>query len=126
MIIAASAATAFLLSVLGLFGALSDAQRQRRRELAIRIALGAQRRHMIFLILREGGRLASAGIVAGTLGSLAMSRMLTRIAPGNGSPPLWVWLAAPLVLAGAVIIASVLPARSASIVNPVTIMGDGN
>ena len=126
LIVGASATTAFLLSVIGLFGALSDAQRQRRRELAIRIALGAQRRHMIFLVLREGGRLACAGIAAGTLGSLALSRMLTRIAPGSGPPPLWVWLAAPLVLAGAVVIASVLPARSASIVNPVTIMRDGN
>lgn len=126
MIIGASATTAFLLSVLGLFGALNDAQRQRRRELAIRIALGARRRHMIFLVLREGGRLACAGILAGTLGSLALSRMLTRIAPGNVLPPLWVWLAAPLVLAGAVVIASVLPARSASIVNPVTIMSDSN
>ena len=126
VIIGASATTAFLLSVLGLFGALSDAQRQRRRELAIRIALGAQRRHMIFLVLREGSRLACAGIAAGTLGSLALSRMLTRIAPGKGLPPLWVWLIAPIVLAGAVVIASVLPARNAAIVNPVTIMRDGN
>jgi ABC-type antimicrobial peptide transport system permease subunit len=52
--------------------------------------------------------------------------MLTRIAPGNSSPALWVWLAAPVVLAAAVVIASVLPARSASIVNPLTIMRDEN
>jgi putative ABC transport system permease protein len=110
--------------VLGLFGALSDAARQRRRELAVRLALGARRRHVIFQVLREGGRLAGAGMVAGTLGSLLLSRMLDRIAPGTGSPPFWVWLAAPLVLAGAVLIASVLPARRSLIVNPLTIMGD--
>jgi ABC-type lipoprotein release transport system permease subunit len=126
MIIGASATTAFILSVLGLFGALSDAARQRRRELAIRMALGAQRWHVIFQVLREGGRLAFAGALAGTLGSLLLSRMLTRIAPGNSSPALWVWLAAPVVLAAAVVIASVLPARSASIVNPLTIMRDEN
>jgi hypothetical protein len=126
MIIGASATTAFILSVLGLFGALSDAARQRRRELAIRMALGAQRWHVIFQVLREGGRLACAGALAGTLGSLLLSRMLARIAPGNGSPALWVWLAAPLVLAGAVAIASVLPARRASIVNPLTIMRGEN
>jgi ABC-type lipoprotein release transport system permease subunit len=126
MIIGASATTAFILSVLGLFGALSDAARQRRRELAIRMALGAQRWHVIFQVLQEGGRLACAGALAGTLGSLLLSRMLARIAPGNGSPALWVWLAAPLVLAGAVAIASVLPARSSSLVNPLTIMRDEN
>jgi hypothetical protein len=126
MIIGASATTALVLSVLGLFGALSDAVRQRRREFAVRIALGAQRRHVIRQVLGEGGRLATAGTLAGTLGSLLLSRMFARIAPGHGSPALWVWMAAPLLLAAVVLIASVFPARRASIVNPLTIMGDQN
>ena len=126
MIIGASATTALILSVLGLFGALSDAARQRRRELAVRIALGAQRWRVIWQVLIEGGRLACAGVLAGMLGSLLLSRWLARITVGNRSPALWVWLAAPLVLAGAVVIASVLPARRASIVNPLTIMRDDN
>ncbi len=126
MIIGASATTALVLSILGLFGALSDAVRQRRREFAVRIALGAQRRHVIRQVLGEGGRLAMAGTLAGTLGSLLLSRMLARIAPGHGSPALWVWMAAPLLLAAVVLIASVLPARRASIVNPLTIMSDQN
>ena len=126
MIIGASATTALVLSVLGLFGALSDAVRQRRREFAVRIALGAQRRHVIRQVLSEGGRLAMAGTLAGTLGSLLLSRMLARIAPGHGLPALWVWMAAPMLLAAVVLIASVLPARRASIVNPLTIMRDQN
>jgi putative ABC transport system permease protein len=126
LIIGASATTAFILSALGLFGALSDAARQRRRELAVRIALGAQRRHLILLVLREGGRLACAGALAGTLGSLLLSRMLVRIAPGNHSPALWMWLAAPLVMALTVAIASVLPARRALIVNPLETLRDEN
>ena len=126
MIIGASATTALILSVLGLFGALSDAVRQRRREFAVRIALGAQRRHVIFQVLREGGRLACTGALAGTFGSLLLSRMLARIAPSNGLPALWVWMAAPLMLAGVVVIASVLPARRALIVNPLTILRDDN
>jgi ABC-type lipoprotein release transport system permease subunit len=126
MIIGASAALALSLSVLGLFGALSDAVRQRRREFAVRIALGAQRRHVIWQVLKEGGRLASAGILAGTLGSLLLSRTLARIAPGNGLPALWVWMAAPLLLAVSVVIASVFPARRASVVNPLTIMREDN
>jgi macrolide transport system ATP-binding/permease protein len=126
VIIGASATTAFLLSVLGLLGALNDAARERRRELAVRIALGAPRWRVVCQVLREGGRLACAGTLAGMLGSLLLSRLLVRITPGGGLPALWVWLAAPLVLAVAVVIASVLPARRAAIVNPLTIMRDDN
>ena len=126
MIVGASAATALVLSILGLFGALNDAARQRRRELAIRIALGAQRWRVIYQVLQEGGRLACAGTLAGLLASLALSRLLARITPVNSSPALWVWLAAPLVLAVAVAIASVLPARRALLINPLTIMRDDN
>jgi len=126
MMLGASAATALLLSVLGLFGALDEAARQRRREFVVRIALGAQRRHVIWQVLSEGGRLAFGGTLAGMLGSLLLLRMLARILPYNGSPALWVWLAAPLVLGAGVALASVVPARSALIVNPLTIMRDDN
>ncbi len=125
-IMGASAAAGLLLSLLGLYGALSDAARQRRRELAVRIALGAQRWRVIGQVLGEGGRLACGGAAAGILGSLGLSRLLARIIPVGGSPALWVWLAAPLVLAGAVAVAGVLPARRALMVNPLTIMRDDN
>jgi putative ABC transport system permease protein len=126
IILGASTTTALVLSVLGLFGALSDAARHRRRELAVRIALGAQRWRVIGQVLTEGGRLACAGALAGTVMSLLLLRLLARITPGNRSPALWVWLAAPFVLAVVVAIASVLPARRAVIVNPVTILRDDN
>lgn len=124
LLLGASATMALLLSVLGLFSALSNAARQRRRELAIRIALGASRWRIIGQVLGEGVRLACAAAVAGTLLSLELSRWMSGITPGSGSPALWVWVAAPLALAGVVIIASILPARSASMTNPLTIMRD--
>jgi ABC-type antimicrobial peptide transport system permease subunit len=124
LIIGASATTALLLSVLGLFGALSDAVRQRRREFALRIALGAQRRHVIWQVLKDGGRLAFAGTLAGTLGSLLLARTLAEIVPGNASPAFWIWLAAPLLLGVSVVIASVVPARRALILNPLVILRD--
>ena len=126
MILGASAATALILSILGLFGALSDAARQRSRELAICVALGAQRWRIVYYVLKEGARLACAGTLAGLLGSVALSRLLARITPGNRSPALWVWLAAPLVLFVAVVLASLLPARRALLINPLTIMRDDN
>jgi ABC-type lipoprotein release transport system permease subunit len=126
MILGASATTALLLSVLGLFGAMSDAARQRRRDLAVRIALGAQRWRVIGQVIGEEGRLACAGTAAGMLASFLVSRWLTGITSSSDSPTLWVWLAAPLVVAGAVAIASVIPARRALLVKPLTIMRDDN
>jgi putative ABC transport system permease protein len=126
MILGVSGSIALLLSGLGLFGALSDAARQRRRELAVRMALGAQRWRVIGHVMGEGGRLAAAGAVAGMLGSLVLSRWLSGITHGSASPALWVWLSAPLVLAGAVVIASLVPARRAVIVNPIMVLRDEN
>jgi hypothetical protein len=97
-IVGASATTALMLSVLGLFGALSDAARQRRRELAIRIALGAQRWRVICEVLKEGGRPACAGTVAGKLGSLLVPRSwpesyrsTSRRRYGRGCPRRFCW-----------------------------------
>ncbi|HEY6290458.1 MAG TPA: ABC transporter permease [Terriglobia bacterium] len=126
LILGVSATMALLLSVLGLFGALNDAARQRRRELAIRIALGAQRWRVIGQVLGEGVRLAAAGTLAGMLASLALSRWMSGITRGSGWPALWVWLAAPIALAGVVTMASVLPARRALMVNPLMIMREDN
>jgi ABC-type lipoprotein release transport system permease subunit len=122
LLLGVSAAMALVLSVLGLFGALSDAARQRRRELAIRIALGAPRWRVIGQVLGEGVRLACAGTLAGMFASLVLLRWMSGITLGSGSPALWVWLAAPLALAGVVTVASVLPARRVLMTNPLTIM----
>lgn len=126
IIIGASATMALILSILGLFGAMSDAARQRRHELAVRIALGAQRWRIICQVLGDGGRLACAGALIGMLVSVALSRLLAHMTPVDSSPALWVWLAPPLMLGIAVVIAGVVPARRASILNPLTIMRDDN
>jgi len=122
VILGVSATIALLLCVLGLFGALNDAARQRRRELAIRIALGAQRWRVIGQVLGGGVRLACAGTLAGLLVSVALSQWMSGITRASGSPALWVWLAAPIALAGVIAMASVLPARRALMVNPLLIM----
>jgi predicted permease len=123
-LVGASAATALALGVLGLYGVMTDAVRQRRREIAVRVALGAQGWRVIGQLLVEGGRLAGAGTVAGMLGSLMVTRWLARFVPNAGALTVWVWLGAPLLLLGAVAIASVLPARRALMVDPLTIMRD--
>jgi predicted permease len=124
VLVGASAATALMLGVLGLYGAMTDAAHQRRREIAVRLALGAQGWRVIGRLFAEGVRLAGVGSVAGMLGSVVVARWLARLTPMEGSPAVWVWLAAPLVSVAAVAIASVFPARRALRLNPLAILRD--
>jgi MacB-like periplasmic core domain/FtsX-like permease family len=120
-----SSALAFLalvLSVLGLFGAQSDAERQRRRELALRIALGAQRRRIVLSEITGAVQIALAGTAIGTLVSVMFLRVLASESSIFSSPPVWVWLMVALLPTTTVIIASVIPAFRASLVDPLTIM----
>jgi hypothetical protein len=97
LIFATSTLTALVLSIFGLLSVQSDTERQRRRELAVRIALGARRRHIFFLTIKEIGKLAFAGILIGTLISGAALRAFTKELSTIGSPPFQVWLLAPVL-----------------------------
>lgn len=123
-IVGACAVLASFLCVLGLYGALSDAARARRREVAIRVAMGARRRHLIGQVLGEGGRLALAAGVFGLAGSVVVAVVLPRIMWDVGRPPLWLWAAGPAVLASAVAAASVGPAKRSVIVDPIKVLRD--
>ena len=68
VLVGASAAIALLLGALGLYGVMTDATRRRRREFALRIALGAQRGHVVGQVIAEGMRLVVAGTGAGIVG----------------------------------------------------------
>lgn len=124
ILVGASAATALALGVVGIYGALADFARQRRREIALRIALGAQGWRVVRQVVRQGIRLAAIGAVAGCLASIPVARWLARIAPQTGSTTMWIWLAVPLVLIVVVAVASVLPVGRALAVDPLTIMRD--
>jgi len=97
LIFATSTLTALLLSIIGLLSVQSDTERQRRRELAVRIALGAQRRHIFFLTIKEIGKLALTGILVGTLISVAALQIFKNDLSTIGSPPFQVWLLAPIL-----------------------------
>jgi predicted permease len=120
-LVGASAATAVALGVLGLYGAMTDSVRRRRREIGVRIALGAPAWYVIRQVVSEGARLAAAGTVVGMLASIMVARWLARLTPHHEPVALWVWVAAPLVLMAAVVVASALPARRALTVDPITI-----
>lgn len=117
-----SAASALILSILGLIGVQGDVERQRQQDRALRIALGSQRWRIVFLVMRDAGRLAMIGTAIGTLVSVLLLRVLRADIAEISAPPLQVWLIAPLLPMAAVMLTSMIPAGRASVVSPATIM----
>jgi putative ABC transport system permease protein len=113
------AATALLLAALGLFGVMSYAVAQRTREIAVRVALGATRRELLRMVLRDALVLGTAGVALGLAGALLLSRviasMLFSLSPRD---PATLGGVAVGLLATA-LLASCLPARRATRVDPV-------
>lgn len=124
VLVGAFTAIALVLGGLGLYGVMADSARRRRREFAMRLALGAQGWRVVRQLMLEGMRLAGAGAVTGMIASVLVARWLTSIAPGAGWPSPSIWIAAPLLLAAAVTIASALPARRALSVDLLSLMRD--
>lgn len=116
------AGTAGALALLGLYGVLAYRVSRRKRELGIRAALGADRRRILGLVLRDGARLIAAGCAVGTLAALMLSRLLESqlhgVAPRD--PP--TFLAAVLVLGGAALLVTWLPARRAARLEPMAVL----
>ena len=109
---------ALLLSAFGLYGVLSHAVAQRRREIGVRMALGAGRGDVVGLVVRQGGRLVAAGVIIGLLGAGATTRvvehMLFDITPAD--PLTFAAVTAMLLVAG--LLACWLPARRAARIDP--------
>jgi ABC-type antimicrobial peptide transport system permease subunit len=119
-----SAAMALMLGLLGMLNAQGDAERQRRRDRALRIALGAQRWRIVLLVMRNAGRLAVFGAAIGIALSFAIVRLLMADGAVVTTPSLDVWVVAALLPVAAVMTVSIVPARSASVIAPAAIMRD--
>jgi hypothetical protein len=112
------ATTALLLAAVGIYGVMSYVVRQRTREIGTRIALGATRRDILWLVMREGALIAAAGTIAGLLIGLAATRSLASILYGvSASDPATLGVAAG-VLVATIMAACYLPARRAASVDP--------
>ncbi|HEY7505565.1 MAG TPA: ABC transporter permease [Gemmatimonadales bacterium] len=117
-LLGAFAVPAVLLAALGIFGVVGYLVAQRGREIGIRMALGAQRRNVLTLVLGEGMRLAAAGVLLGTLGATATTRWLaSELYETSPTDPLTFVLAA-LMLAGISLFATLVPARRAASIDP--------
>jgi putative ABC transport system permease protein len=118
-VLAGFAGLAVLLAAVGLYGVLSYAVSERRREMGVRAALGASRLQLVGLVLREGLAVVIVGLALGLATAAALSRVMQRLLFGVSSMDPWVYIAAPAVLVVVATIACLIPARRAATVDPV-------
>ena len=117
-VLSAFAVTALVLAAIGIYGVLSLAVAQRRRELGIRMALGAERGGVLAMILSQAMSIAAAGGCIGAVGALMAGRALGSMLYGVSPADPVTYLACGLVLAAAVFAAAIVPAARATQVHP--------
>jgi predicted permease len=112
-------ALATLLAAIGLYGVISYAVARRTREIGIRMALGAERTRVLWLVLREAAVLAGAGIGAGIVAALLLVRYVQSQLYGLSATNPRTMLAAAVVLAFVALLAGYVPARRATAIDPI-------
>ncbi len=114
----AFAAAALLLAVLGIYGVMSYAVNQRRSEIGVRIAMGATRRDVLGLVLRNGMLLAVIGVVTGLLASAAITRYLASMLFEIEATDPATFAGVALILVGVATLGTLVPAYRATLVDP--------
>jgi predicted permease len=119
------AGLALLLAAIGTYGVMSFLVQQGLREMGIRLAVGATPGTIRMLVLRRAGTLAALGIAAGLAGALALTRLLRSQVFGIGVTDPLSFVAGTMVLAAVAMLASYIPARRASRVDPMISLREG-
>jgi predicted permease len=117
-LLAGFALLGLFLAAVGIYGVIASFVGQRINEIGIRVALGAQARDVLRLVLGHGLRLALTGIAVGLFGTYTVARLLASIAPSLPPPEAGTALAVTGVLVGCALVACWLPARQAVRVDP--------
>ena len=118
--VALFAGTALLLAGLGIYGTISFLVHEQSREIAIRLALGAQRRNILRMVLRQGLTLAAAGAGVGLVGALIVSHLMASLLYGVSPYDLSTFVSVTAVLTAVAIAASYVPALRAMRLDPIT------
>ncbi len=113
------AATGLLLAVVGLYGVISFLVAQRTQEIGVRMALGAGRGDVLRMVMGKSLRLVLFGVVVGLVSALVVSRVLASLLFGVGSRDPVTYLMVTALLVVVALVATLIPARSASRVDPI-------
>jgi putative ABC transport system permease protein len=116
------AALALSLSAIGVFGVLAFSVAQRRREFGVRMALGAQIRDVLNLVLGRAAKIVLAGIAIGTLGAVALAKSMSALLFGIRPFDLFTFVAAPALLTLVAQLAAWIPAMRAARTNPAVVL----
>ncbi len=108
------------LALVGLYGLVSYSVARRTREIGLRMAVGADGSDVLKMVLRQGLMLSMAGILVGGLASVAVTGLLTAGLVGLGTPNPATYVLVPIALIALTLAASYIPARRASVVDPLT------
>ena len=117
-LLGAFACVALVLAAVGIYGVMSYSVSRRIHEIGIRMALGAQREHVLRLVVWHGVTLAIAGIAVGLAGALALTRLMSGLLYGTKPADPATFVASVLVLGLVAIVSSYIPARRAAKVEP--------
>jgi macrolide transport system ATP-binding/permease protein len=107
-----------ILSLVGLYGLVAYSVARRTREIGIRMAIGAGRRDVLFMVLGQGMMLAISGVLVGAIAIVPVTRLLTAGMAGLGVTNPTTYIVVPVLLIGLTLVASYVPARRASKVDP--------
>lgn len=115
---------ALILAVVGVYGVMSHLVAQGSHDIGVRMALGAERSQILGMVLRQGLELTVAGGILGLLAAIALTRVMASLLFGISTTDLVTFSAVPIMLIGTAMIASYIPARRATRVDPVVALRD--
>jgi putative ABC transport system permease protein len=118
-LIGAFAGLALALAAVGIYGVMAYSVAQRTREIGIRMAMGAQQQNVVLLILGQGAKLATVGVVVGLAGALTLANVMASLVFGVSPRDLTTFSIVPCLVLALILIGCYLPARRAAKIDPI-------